>query len=472
MPAVLRATTVLEQAGFPAVPIVTSGFERMTRALMRGMGIANVPIAVYPGVIPTDSDEEFERKMTVEVAPAVIASLTDRTGAVGADAACAEPAPRQIVYRGDIDGVQEFLLERGWSDGLPVIPPTIQRVERALRFTDRDPDEVIGVLAPDQRESTVWNVAVNGVMAGCRPEYLPILLAIADAIADSGFRIEDAGSTPGWEPLVVVSGPIVKQLAFNSGTGVMRIGRQANTSIGRFVRLYMRNVAGLRIPPGDTDQGAIAYSFNVVLAEDADAIGEIGWPAHHQDKGFGRYDSAVTVRSVVTISMPIYSGGARATDHLSTIAELFTHAVGPWFYLGLMFESWHPLLLMNPSIARAIAADGVDKDAIRRYMYDNVRVGVDALERYAWQVGHTDFNVVELVRTGHAPASFAESEDPRRLVRAALDPACLDIVVAGSPARNQSKVYVQNHGQGIPTSRRIVLPGNWEDLLQQARPTQ
>ena len=470
MPAVLRATRVLEQAGIPAVPIVTTGFERMTLALMKGMGIADVPIAVYPGVIPTDSDAVFESKMIDDVAPMVIASLTDRTAGGGSDETEVEAAPREIVHRGDLDSVQEFLLQRGWSDGLPVIPPTLARVKQALRFTDRDPDEVIGVLAPDQRESTVWNVAVNGVMAGCRPEYLPVLLGIAEALADPRFRIEDAGSTPGWEPLVIISGPVVKELDFNSSTGAMRAGRQANTSIGRFVRLYMRNVAGLRIPPGDTDQGAIAYSFNVVMAEDEDSVTQIGWPTHREDKGLTQQDSAVTVRSVVTISMPIYSAGSHATHHLATIAELFTHAVGPWFYLGLMFESWHPLLLMNPSIARAIAGDGVDKDAIRRYMYDHVRVSVAELERYAWQVGHTDFNVTELVRSGHAPAQFAESDDPARMVRAALDPACLDIVVAGSPARNQSKVYVQNHGQGIPTTRRLQLPGNWHELLAQERP--
>ena len=94
-------------------------------------------------------------------------------------------------------------------------------------------------------------------MAGCRPEYMPVLVAAVEAMCDPRFRIEDAGSTPGWEPLVIVSGPIIKELDLHSGQGVMRVGRQANTSIGRFVRLYLRNVCGYRIPPGAGDKGSI-----------------------------------------------------------------------------------------------------------------------------------------------------------------------------------------------------------------------
>ncbi len=441
----------------------------MSRAVSRGLGIADVPIAVYPGVIPTDSAQVLELKVRQHVAPAVISSLTERAGAGAEHADVAEPVPHQIVHAGDLDSVQELFTACGWTDGLPIIPPTVARIEQALRFTERDPDEVIGTLAPEFREATVWNVAVNGVMAGCRPEYLPVLLAIADSLADPRFRIQDAGSTPGWEPLVVISGPLVKELDLNFGTGVMRVGRQANTSIGRFVRLYMRNLAGLRIPPSDTDQGAIGYSFNVALAEDDDAVTSIGWPSYREDKGFAREDSIVTVRSVVTISAPIYSGGSTAAEHLATISEIFGQAIGPWFYLGLVFGSWNPLLVMNPSIARTIAADGADKDAVRRYLSERVGTTAGSLERYAPQVGHTDFTLAEYVRTGRAPREFMDSDDPERWIRTIPDPASLDLVVAGSPSRNQSRAYVQNHDQGVPTTRKVDLPPNWADLLAARR---
>ena len=440
----------------------------MSRAVSRGLGIADVPIAVYPGVIPTDSEAVLEQKVREHLAPAVIASLTERAFAAK-KIETAEPVPHEIVHSGDLESVQEFFSARGWTDGLPIIPPTRQRVQQALRFTSRDPDEVIGVLAPEFRESTVWNVAVNGVMAGCRPEYFPVLLAIADALADPQFRIQDAGSTPAWEPLVVISGPLVKELEFNFGTGVMRVGRQANSSIGRFVRMYFRNMAGLRIPPSDSDQGAIGYSFNVALAEDDDAVTSIGWPSYREDKGFAREDSIVTVRSVVTISAPIYSGGSTAAEHLATISEIFGQAIGPWFYLGLVFGAWHPLLVMNPSIARTIAADDADKDAVRRYLSENVKTAATSLERYAPQVGHTDFTIEQYKQAGRLPSVSLESDGPEQLIRTIPDPANLDLVVAGSPSRNQSRAYVQNHNQGVPTSRKVVLPPNWDELLEEQR---
>src|SRR5690606_28807769 len=119
-----------------------------------------------------------------------------------------EPGPREIVFRGDLEEVNDHFYRAGWSDGLPIVPPTIDRVERFLRYTDRAPDEVIGVCPPENREATIWNTAVTGVMAGCRPEYMPVLIAIVEAITQPEFRLQDAGSTPGWEPVVTVSGEI------------------------------------------------------------------------------------------------------------------------------------------------------------------------------------------------------------------------------------------------------------------------
>ena len=136
-----------------------------------------------------------------------------------------------------------------------------------------------------------------------------VLLAVAEAIADPEFRLEDAGSTPGWEPLVILSGPIAAQLEFNTAGGLMRVGPQPNTSIGRFLRMYMRNVAGWRTPPGTTDKCSIGSTFNVALAEDETMIEELGWPSFRADLGFAPKDNVVTVQSVVSISPPIYSGG-------------------------------------------------------------------------------------------------------------------------------------------------------------------
>ncbi len=393
--------------------------------------------------------------MRDSVAPAVVDALVEGSGAATDTAGPErEPEPREIVFSGDLDAVQEHFTERGWTDGLPIVPPTLDRVERFLAHTTRDAGEVLGSLAPEQREATVWNVAVNGVMAGCAPEHMPVLLGIVECLVDPVFRIADAGATPGWEPLVVLSGPVVERLGFNPGTGAMRVGRRANTSVGRFVRLYLRNLPGLRIPPEHTDQGAIATSFNVVLAENDGAVRGLGWPSFREDRGFAATDSVVTVQSCVTIGAPIYSAGDDASGHLHALAVGMRDAMGPWSYTGMEFGAWHPLLVLGPSIARALDGYGVDKDAIRAYIAEHARITVAELERCAFAVGSTSFRVDELVRRGELDERYA-GDDPQRMVPMCPRAADISIVLAGNESRNQSRGYVQNHVQGAPVSRRI-----------------
>jgi len=134
----------------------------------------------------------------------------------------------------------------------------------------------IGKLLPDNRLAAVWNVAVNGVMAGCRPEYMPILVALVEAMADPQYGVEHSGNTPGAETLIVLNGPLIKQLGFNYEQGALRDGFQPNTSIGRFWRLYLRNVAGFL--PHQNDKGTFGNTWRVVLAENEDSLVRMNWP--------------------------------------------------------------------------------------------------------------------------------------------------------------------------------------------------
>ena len=353
------------------------------------------------------------------------------------DEASDPDAHRTVVFRGSLDEVQEHFAEQGWSDGLPVIPPTPSRVEAFLHQGRRRPAEVLGILAPDHREATVANVAANGVMAGCRPEYMPILLAIVECLSDPAFRIQDAGSTPGWEPLVVVSGPLVRALHFNAGTGAMRIGRQANSSIGRFVRLYLRNVAGLRIPPGVTDQAGFGYTFNVAMAEDDEAVQNLGWMPFRVDRGFTLDDTVVTVQSVVNISVPIYTHGDDPIEHLQVISHYLARAIAPNVAVpSLKRGQGFQLLAMSPSIARVFADHGLAKSDIVNYLFERTRTGAGFLEYIGRQA--TEFDLHDLVAAGVLPSHYARSRDPERQVRLLLSPASLGIVVSGNPGRNQS----------------------------------
>ncbi|MBI2910377.1 MAG: hypothetical protein HYX92_22255 [Chloroflexi bacterium] len=458
----MRASVAAEKAGVPSVSLVATGFLRQAEAIARALGAESLGIAEYPGVPLTDSAAELREKVEGTIIEEVVRGLTT---AAKASAKLVEPEATDIVFKGTLREVQERFHRNLWSDGMPIIPPTIEEVERFLGFTDRAPDQVTGVLLPENRQATVWNVAVNGVMAGCRPEYMPVLLAAVEAIADPEFRVEDAGSTPGWEPLIVLNGPIIKELDFNFGAGVMRVGRQANTSVGRFLRLYMRNVAGLRIPPGATDKGSIAQSFNVALAENEDAVAEFGWQPFSVDRGFQAGDNVVTVLSSVGPTLPTYTAGNTALDHLKTLADLWGRALVSWS-LGWIAEArGYPLFVLGPAVAKVIARDGFSKDDIRRYLYNNVTTTASYVEKLAIERG-TNFTFRDYVQRGVISREYCQSDDPDRRVPIFTQPEWIGIVVSGDPGRNQSKGYVQNHKQGVPVSKRISLPRSWNELRE------
>ena len=450
----LRAAAIAEGAGVPSVSIVTTPFMQQAAVVMKGVGMPGLPIAEYPGVPMTDGPDTVRAK--VEALIEQIVGGLARPAATTPTAAV-EPGPRDVAFRGTLDEVQDFFYRNLWTDGLPVMPPTIPRVERFLEFTKRAPGDVIGQLLPENRAATVWSIAVNGVMAGCRPEYMPLLVALVEAIAEPEFRVQDAGSTPGWEPLVIVSGPVARALDLNYGQGVMRVGRQANTSVGRFLRLYLRNVAGLRIPPGAGDKGSIAGTFNVALAEDEAAAAAMGWTTFGQDQGFAREDSVVTVQSVVSASPPIYTAGTRALDHVQVLAEVFGRACAYWSCTGMKYARWQPLLVIGPSIAKVVAADGWTKDDVRTYLHEHVTIPAREAEKYAWHLGSTAFSLRAQVAAGVLPPEYAASGDPDRPVPVFVKPGWIGIVVAGDPGRNQSKGYCNNHIQGGRVSKRVAL---------------
>ncbi len=454
----LRATKIAEAAGVPGVAIISTGFMQQARATARAMGVPDASIAEYPGMIPMDPDDVLADKVWNHILPSVVHALSTNVESTVKNEV--EPAPRDIVFSGSFAEVQEHFLAREWSDGLPVVPPTLDAVDAFLAWTDRKPDEILGVLPPEFREATVWSVAVNGVMAGCRPEYMPVLVAIVEAIADPDFRLVDAGSTPGWEYLIVVSGDVVDALDFNTETGNMKMGRQANASIGRFLRMFVRNVAGFR--PGGTDKGSIGFTFNVALGENEAAVKKLGWPTVREDLGFSRGDNVVMVQSAIAVSMPIYNGGTDPHTLAWPLVRFMEGTAGPYTFTALVFSRWHPLIVMSPSVAEAFASHGWDKARIRKYLFDNCKMDARGMEHYQMHVAGKEVPLAELVKRGSAPALYAESDDPERRLPMLLREEWTTIVIAGDPGRNQSRIYINNHDQGPSVSKRITLPNGWE----------
>ena len=286
----LRASEACERAGFPTSSLVCEGFLGQAAATSVGLGMPNLPVAMIPGHPGAQSLAELRANVHNVTAQQVIDNLLRQPAE---KEIAPEPAARDIVFRGTFEEVNAYFYEREWSDGLPIVPPTIEKIEEFLSFTDRAPEESLGILLPENRAATIWAVAVNGVMAGCRPEYMPILVALAEAMADPVYGVEHSGNTPGSETLIILNGPIIKDLNFNYTQGVLRDGFMPNTSVGRFWRLALRNMAGFLLHK--TDKGTFGNTFRVVLAENEDALARIGWPPNSVDMGFAAGDNTVTI---------------------------------------------------------------------------------------------------------------------------------------------------------------------------------
>ena len=465
----LRVSAVAEKAGVPSASLVCEGFVGQAKNSCAGLGMAQLPMAVVPGHPDVQADDELARNIIDTTFPQVVQALTQATSA---QQAAVEPDHEQVVFEGSFDEVNRYFYENQWSDGLPIVPPTRERIEAFLAFTERRGDEVIGSMLPDSRAATVWNVAVNGVMAGCRPEYMPILLALAEAMADPQYGVEHSGNTPGAETQIVINGPLVKELGFNYEQGALRDGVMANTSIGRFWRLYLRNVAGFLLH--QADKGTFGGTWRVVMAENEDTLAEIGWPTLAASNGVTEARNAVTIARYTGSHVIVSVFGKNALECVPYLADALVKYTG-WeliFTLGLAPGTYRPLLVLSPIIARTIAKTGVSKEALQQMLFEQARMPASQFEKYI--SGWTNLipgrrSLVDMVALGKAPRMFGASRDPARLVPIVLKPEHIMIAVSGDPWRTNCYMMAHNGMLGFPTTREIELPADWRAQLRRAQ---
>jgi hypothetical protein len=458
---VLRASEACERAGYPTSSLVCEGFLGQAAATSVGLGMANMPVATIVGHPGAQTDEEMRANARAVTAAQVIENLLRQPDVVELPD---EPSAREIVFRGSFEEVNAFFYEKEWSDGLPIIPPTMAKIEEFLSFTDRDPDEMLGIALPESRAVTVWATAVNGVMAGCRPEYMPVLLALAEAMVDPIYGVEHSGNTPGSETLIVLNGPIIKQLGFNYEQGVLRDGFQANTSVGRFWRLALRNMAGFL--PHKTDKGSFGNTFRVVLAENEDALARIGWPPNSADMGFAAGDNTVTITRMTGGGVFPSVTGSTPQAMMPYIADAVAAQTG-WEVVftvgGLTYGTLRPVLILTPILAETIAKAGWSKRDVKQYLYDHARMAAWRVEKMCdeW----TDFPIQSLkhqVNLGRLPKDFAVSDDPNRMVPIVFDPEDFMVLVSGDPLRTNAYTFAHNGYLGFPVAKKIALPPDWE----------
>jgi hypothetical protein len=375
------------------------------------------------------------------------------------------------VFEGTLDDVNRYFYENLWTDGLPIVPPTRARVEQFLRFTDRSPDEVLGTMLPDNRAATVWSIAVNGVMAGCRPEYMPVLVALVEAMVDPAYGVEHSGNTPGAETQIVVNGPIIQELGFNNEQGALRDGFQANTSIGRFWRLYLTNVTGFQ--RHQNDKATFGGTWRVVMAENDAVLADIGWTGLCEDMGLPAGGNGVFVSRYTGGKVVASVYGQSAEECLPYLADSLT-SISSWeliFTAGMSSGKYKPLLILSPIIARTIAKSGMRKADVQQWLFEHARIPARRFEQYMGDF--TNFvpgrrKLFELAMLGKAPKPFGGSRDPERLVPIVARPQDIMIAVSGDPLRTNCYVMSHNGFLGFPTAKPVQVPQGWHELLKGA----
>lgn len=464
----LRVSAIAEAAGVPTSSLCCEGFLGQAKTTSVGLGYPNLALATVPGHVDVQTADDLRANVLKVTADLVVSNLTGEAAKI---TVTRDPDPQEIVFDGSFEDVNRLFLENGWSDGLPIVPPTKEKIAEFLAFTDRKPDEVLGTLLPDNRKATVWNVAVNGVMAGCRPEYMPILVAAVEAMADPGYGVEHSGNTPGADTLLILNGPLIKQLGFNYEQGSLRDGFQPNTSIGRFWRLYQRNVAGFLLH--QNDKGTFGNTWRVVLAENEDSLAKMGWPTIAAGMGVAEKDGAVTISRFTGSNAVVSVFGDSAEKLVPYLGQaIATHTT--WeliFTLGMAQGTYRPLLLLSPLIAEAIARSGWSKEQLQDGLFEAARIPAHQFEKYLW--GWTNLvpgkrTLNDWVRLGKAPKLYAGS-DPNRMVPVVTKPEHIMIGVAGDPMRSNCHLLVHNGMLGFPTTKPIRLPAGWREKLRNAQ---
>ncbi len=262
------------------------------------------------------------------------------------------------VQVGALEDEVEAMFARGWSDGLPLVPPTPERVLRMLEGTSRDPQDVVALVPPALVECTVEKVAINAVIAGCRPEYLPVVLAAVEAACTERFNIHGILATTYFVgPVVIVNGPIAREIGMNSGVNALGQGNRANATIGRALQLVIRNVGGGR--PGEIDRATLGnpgkYTFCFAEAEDTSP-----WEPLAVERGLAPGTSAVTLFAGSGVQ-PFFDQLARTPETLARSLASGLRVVGhpKW---GL---AWDALCVVSPEHARVFREAGWSKQRLR-----------------------------------------------------------------------------------------------------------
>lgn len=431
--------------------VTATGFSNLARHTGKSGGIEDLHIAEYPGPLGIHDSALIEHSIANTLIDRIVAGLT-HTGDAGNATTLSKIDPRAIVFCGTPDEINHHFIDKAWSDGLPIVPPTIARIEQFLRYTSRASNETVAILQSANLRATPWNIAANAVMAGCEPRHMPLLIAATEALGDERCSLNNIGSSSGIFPFVLVNGPITKQFGITSGA--QAISRGANPAIGRAIGFIVRNIAGFR--PGASYMGTFGYPLAFALAEHEDSP----WEPFHVEQGFDCNANTVTIgvtNNWGSAPAPYDTperGGAQVALELISREIVGKTRLFNFPGRGPDAEAVMITLLLSPPVAKSLAHAGYSKQDVKRHVYEHTRM---RLADFDWVVRYT--NIIPTTARKRAEEGVFPPEfqgNPDDLVRVLSSPDILHIMVCGDPHRNRLMVLEGGHTR--PTTREIRLP--------------
>jgi hypothetical protein len=344
-----------------------------------------------------------------------------------------------IVFKGDLYEVNQFFYKRGWSDGLPLFPPTEEAVKEMLTGTDLPADHVVSKIIPRMGKATVEKIAINAVMAGALPTYMPVLIAAVQTLADTrtNFGTFEV-STASWAPFWIVNGPIRNDININCSSGALSPGNIANAAIGRAMSLIIKNIGGARKAVEDMGTLGNPGKYTMVIGEKEE---DSPWEPLQVEQGYKKEDNTI---SVIFPNCSVYLKPYGTDDK-----GLLTGAV----YNIVPCRRGPICWLMPPQHAKTLADKGWTKKQISSYISQYARVPAHH---------HTDYVRGE---PGIPPKELV-TVNPTDTMPIIYNPDWVRVVVAGGPGNQMGLFQAQWIAGSDWVTHKIELPSNWDKLVK------
>ena len=411
----------IEDFGKPVVLLANNGFVTDAQSAASGRGM--------PGIRIVGESVACESTVKADIEEGIAAAMKDVVEGLTRPLSPEEKSPKQqtgktprIAFKGSLQDVNRFYYRKGWTDGLPIIPPTEEAVAEMMTGTDLAPDHIVATIIPRKGKATIEKIAVNAVMAGALPTYMPVLIAAVQSFADPKTRFDTFEvSTGSWAPFLAINGRIRNDINVNCSSGALSPGNIANAAIGRAVGLIVKNIGGAR--KAVEDMGVIGNpgKYSLVIGEDEEAS---PWEPLSVERGFKKEDNTLTVFFPNTFIQTV-PGGTDAKGILNTLAGMVTSTMSS--------------LIIIPSWAKVLSSEGYTRQKVKEYLATH---------------GTPERSSV---------VGFSSAAGPPKMD---LDKSLM-ILVAGGPGSFIALLRSAGPGffENSIVTKKIELPKNWDKLV-------